>query len=68
MAGLAEIRIDADPGPVPTILKLFRTPNDPPHGLSVWDQAFLSSLYHTSQAYVRQAADIRIGMLKSIAP
>lgn len=68
MVGLAEIRPDADPGPVPTILQLFRDTKEPPQGLSVWDEAFLNSLYHTNQSSVTQSAAIRTAMLKTIAP
>ena len=53
---------------MPTIPQLFRAPQAPPQGLSAWDQAFLGSLYHTSQANMMQAPATRIGTLKSIAP
>jgi hypothetical protein len=68
MVGLAEIRIDADLGGTPTILRLFQESKDPPQRLSAWDQAFLHSLYTSSQASVMQTSTIKTSMLKRIAP
>ncbi len=66
MAGLAEIRVDADLGGAPTILRLFHDSKNPPRALSSWDQAFLFSLYNTSQASTLQASTIKLGMIKQI--
>jgi hypothetical protein len=68
MAGLAEVRVDADLGEAPTILRLFEESTNPPQGLSAWDQDFLYSLYSTSQQSVLQASSIKTSMLKRIAP
>jgi hypothetical protein len=67
MAGLAEIRVDADLGGTPTILRLFHDSKEPPQALSPWDQAFLYSLYNTSQASTLQASTITLDMVKQIA-
>jgi hypothetical protein len=69
MAGLAEIHLNANVGSVPTILHLFSTSGGtPPGGLSNWDQAFLSALYHADQADITQLARIRISMMREMAP
>lgn len=48
MAGLADLDLEADAGSVPTILRLFtESPQQRPPGLTVWDQSFLSALYHS---------------------
>jgi hypothetical protein len=67
MVGLAEVRVDADLGEAPTILRLFKESTHPPQGLSAWDQDFLYSLYNTSQQSVLQASSIKTSMLKRIA-
>lgn len=66
MVGLAQIRDDADFAGIPTILRLFQDPREPPQGLSPWDQAFLYSLYQTNQVSVMQPSAIRMTMLKRI--
>lgn len=68
MVGLAEVRLDADLGEAPSILKLFQGSKDAPQGLSSWDQAFLYSLYNTSQASVMQTSELKTHMVKQIAP
>jgi hypothetical protein len=68
MVGLAEVHQDAEVGPVPTILRLFRTSPDPPQGLSAWDQAFLSSLYGAEQASVMEESRIKRSMVSTLAP
>jgi len=68
MIGLAQIRTDADLGQIPTILRLFQDPQDPPQAMSTWDEAFLHSLYGTSQASVTQRSLIKTRMLDRIAP
>jgi hypothetical protein len=51
MAGLAELDLAADLGNDPTILRLFTAPADArPASLTAWDQAFLTALYHTTEA------------------
>lgn len=59
MIGLADVRQDADTGGVPTILGLFRQPEDPPQGLTAWDQALLHSLYNTTQSSVLQVSEMQ---------
>ena len=68
MVGLAEVNQDAEVGPVPTILRLFRTIPDPPPGLSAWDQAFLSSLYGVDQASVLEQPMMKRSMVSTLAP
>jgi hypothetical protein len=51
MAGLADLNLDADVGSVPTILRLFtEAPQQRPTGLTLWDQRFLTALYHSEQS------------------
>lgn len=66
MVGLAQLRPDADTGMVPTILRLFRQADQPPAGLTAWDESFLHSLYGTDQRSVMQASAIKEGMLAQI--
>jgi hypothetical protein len=68
MAGLAELRLDADVGDAPTILHLFSASGKPPPGLSAWDRAYLKALYHTEQADMTQVAEIRTSMIRDVAP
>jgi hypothetical protein len=50
LVGLASINPNVDVGDTPSILQLFTpTAETPPQGLSLWDRAFLSGLYHTDQ-------------------
>ncbi len=67
MIGLAQVRPDADLGATPTILTLFKNPENRPAALSTWDQAFLASLYRTEQSDVTQLSNIERSMLDSIA-
>ena len=68
MVGLAEVNQDADVGPVPTILRLFRTTPDPPHRLSAWDEAFLAALYGVDQGSVVEQPMMKRQMVSSLAP
>ena len=68
MVGLAEVNQDADVGPVPTILRLFRTTPDPPLRLSAWDEAFLASLYEVDQGSVVEQPMMKRQMVSSLAP
>jgi hypothetical protein len=67
MVGLAQIRVDADPGTAPTILSLFRETHSQLQGLSPWDEAFLHSLYTTTQSSVLEVAMIKRRMFEQIA-
>lgn len=66
MVGLANVRLGADPGTVPSILRLFEDSKRPPQGLSNWDQALLYSLYNTSQSSVGQTSDMESAVVKRI--
>jgi hypothetical protein len=66
MVGLTQIRLDKDTGTAPTILRLFRESDQPPQGLSRWDQAFLNSLYTTAQASVLEVSTIKSKMFEEI--
>lgn len=68
MVGLAEVNQDAEVGPVPTILRLFRTTPDPPQRLSAWDEAFLTSLYAVDQGSVVQQPRMKRQMVSTLAP
>jgi hypothetical protein len=68
MVGLAEVTQDAEVGPVPTILRLFRTWPDPPQGLSPWDEAFLASLYGVDQTSVMEQSMVKRHMVSTLAP
>jgi hypothetical protein len=67
MSGFAQVRLDADFGAAPTILNLFRSPEERPPALSPWDAAFLSSLYRTDQASMTQVSNMERRMVDSIA-
>ncbi|HEY1215922.1 MAG TPA: hypothetical protein VGE93_20025, partial [Bryobacteraceae bacterium] len=67
MVGLAQIRAQADTGTAPSILLLFRESAPQPRGLSPWDEAFLHSLYATSQSSVLEVAMIKRRMFEQIA-
>lgn len=58
MLGLTELEPDADVGQASTILNLFRKrgpEDDPaPDGLSDWDRAFLTAVYHSDPTSVMQ--------------
>jgi hypothetical protein len=66
MVGLAEVRVDANTGTAPTILRLFDNTDNPPQGLSEWDRSLLSSLYSTRQGSVMQVGAIKTTMLKQL--
>jgi hypothetical protein len=67
LVGLADVRLNADSVPEPSILQLFgHAP--PPQGLSLWDRALLYSLYNTSHWDKLQVSEIESSMVKRIAP
>jgi hypothetical protein len=69
MVGFAEIRVNANIGDAPTILRLFLgSGNPPPAGLSAWDEAFLKALYHTRHTDKAQLAAIKTSVLQEVAP
>jgi hypothetical protein len=69
MVSLAEIKTSAHPGEAQTILNLFAaTPEARPAGMSIWDQAFLKSLYSTPHDSTLQRSLIMRSMVREIAP
>jgi hypothetical protein len=69
MIGLAEIRPDAHLADAPSILRLFTAfGHTAPPGLSPWDQAFIKALYHTEHTDPGQLGEIKISMVKDVAP
>jgi hypothetical protein len=68
LLGLVDVRLDADPGAAPSILRLFSGHATAPPGLTPWDQALLYSLYNTRQADKQQVQDIESTMVSRIAP
>jgi hypothetical protein len=69
MAGLAQIRLDAKLDDASTILQLFSEARKAPlNGLSPWDQAYLKALYHTAHSDKMQLSEIKISMMREIAP
>ena len=68
LLGLADVRLDADPGSAPSILQLFTDHAPTPPGLTPWDQALLYSLYNTRQEDKQQVQDIESTMVSGIAP
>lgn len=66
LIGLADVRLDADPSPVPSILELFGH-ESPPQGLTRWDRALLYSLYDTSRADSLQVPEMETTMVSRIA-
>lgn len=67
LISLADVRLHADPGPVPSILELFGHATPPP-GLTRWDRALLYSLYDTSRADSLQVPEMETTMVNRIAP
>ena len=70
MIGLAEVRLDANMGDAPSILQLFKASRHiPAPGLSPWDQAASpNTLYHTRHADPDQLGEIKISVVKDLAP
>jgi hypothetical protein len=67
LIGLADVRLDADPSPVPSILELFGHAT-PPQGLTQWDRALLYSLYDTSREDRLQLPEMETTMVSRVAP
>jgi len=67
LIGLAELRVDADVGEAPTLLRLFSAPEKALlPGLSSWDQSFLKALYHTEQTDKMQLSEIKISIVRDV--
>jgi hypothetical protein len=67
LVGLADLRLDTDSTPVPSILDLFGH-GTPPQELTVWDRAFLYSLYNTNHMSTLEVPEMEITMTRRIAP
>jgi hypothetical protein len=68
LVGLAHINFDKQPGAVPTILRLFESPEESrPTEMTVWDRALLHALYSTSQTSEMQLSQMQTVALKDIA-
>ena len=68
MVGLAQLRADAETGTVPTILSLFEDGGDErAKALTVWDQAFLKSVYASREGSVTELAQIKLKMTEELA-
>ena len=67
MVGLAQIRVEADTGTAPSILRVFRETDPQLRVLSPWDKAFLYSLYTTNQSSVLEVSMIKRHMFEQIA-
>lgn len=68
LIGLADVRLGADSGAAPSILRLFAARASAPPGLTVWDRALLYSLYNTRQQDKEQVSDMESSMIRRIAP
>lgn len=67
LVGLAGVRLDADPGPQPSILHLF-SEGTAPQELSAWDRALLYSLYNTDEWDTMQLSQMKSTMVSRLAP
>jgi len=67
LLGLADIDLSANLGDAPSILRLFDS-SAALSGLTEWDQAFLSGLYHSDQATATQSSQIAVKMSHDIVP
>jgi hypothetical protein len=68
MVGLADVRLDADYGAAPTILRLFSdSPAARPDALSDWDQALLKALYTINQQSQTQLSEMRTSVIKTLS-
>jgi hypothetical protein len=69
LIGFAELRPDAAVGDAPTVLHLFSASGQaPPAGLSPWDRSFLKALYDSEQADTMQLSEIKISIVRDVAP
>jgi hypothetical protein len=68
LVGLADVRLDVDPGAAPSILRLFAGSGTPSPGMTLWDRALLYSLYNTRQRDKQQVADMESTMVRRISP
>jgi len=66
MVGLAQLRADAKTGAVPTILGLFKDGDERAKALTVWDQAFLKSVYASREGSITELAQIKLRMTEDL--
>jgi hypothetical protein len=67
LVGLADLRLDADFTPMPSILELFGH-GTPPRALTRWDRALLYALYNTSHRSTLEVPEMEITMTRRMAP
>lgn len=68
MVGLVDVDVDDNLRDAPSILRLFTAPSgDRPQGLTEWDRAFLTALYHTDQGNRQQRGQIVTMMVDEMA-
>jgi hypothetical protein len=67
LVGLADVRLDADSTPVPSILELFGHGTSP-QGLTRWDRALLYALYNTTHLSALELPAMEITMTRRISP
>jgi hypothetical protein len=67
IAGLTDVRLDADAVPEPSILQLFGGAGAP-RGLSEWDRALLYSVYDSNQWDMLQLSEMKATMVKRLTP
>lgn len=69
LVGLADIDPDAALGDAPSVLRLADPEaGEQPTGLTQWDEAFLSALYHSDQATVTQRSQMAVKMSQAVVP
>jgi hypothetical protein len=68
VTGLTQLKLDADVGEVPSILRLFTTSGDArPQGLTAWDKAFIKELYATDTVSRGQRVEMAQRMCRDLA-
>ena len=68
MVGLVQMRTPAKVGDAPSILNLFAGAGKAPPGLTAWDESFLKAVYATRITDRAQIAEIKISMVRDVAP
>ncbi len=68
MAGLVQMRQQANVGDAPSILSLFAAAAKAPPGLTAWDESFLKAVYATRITDRAQIAAIKTAMVHDVAP
>jgi hypothetical protein len=69
IVGLLDVDGDVNLGDTPSILRLFAdSPEERAEGITEWDRAFLTALYHTGQWNAQQRKQIANKMVDEIGP